>query len=148
MELMKRNNVTLVTTEFTADVLREYNLDEETSRQLHGIPVERMTRAHRLGVPIAFGSDLIMDFADMTRGEAALSLLDSFVESGVPPDAILYYLITEPARLLGMEDSRGSLAPGYYADIIATTENPLENINTLKDVRFVMKAGEIIKQHD
>ncbi|KPJ88333.1 MAG: hypothetical protein AMS18_13450 [Gemmatimonas sp. SG8_17] len=148
MELMKRNDVTLVTTEFTADVLREYNLDEETSRQLHGIPVERMTRAHRLGVPIAFGSDLIMDFDDMTRGEAALSLLDSFVESGVPPDAILYYMITEPARLLGMEDSRGSVAPGYYADIIATTDNPLENINTLKDVRFVMKAGEIIKQRD
>ena len=47
-----------------------------------------------------------------------------------------------------MEDSRGSLTPGYYADIIATADNPLENINTLKDVRFVMKEGEIVKHRD
>ncbi len=148
MELMKLNDVTLVTTEFTAEVLQEYNIDEETSRQMHLIPVERMERAHRLGVPIAFGSDLIMDFDHMTRGEAALSLLDSFVEAGVPPEAILYYMITEPARLLGMEGSRGAIAQGHHADIVATDSNPLDDIYTLKTVRFVMKEGVIIKHHD
>ncbi|MFG1691109.1 amidohydrolase family protein [Gemmatimonadota bacterium] len=148
MEVMKRNDVTLVTTEFTAEVLQEYNIDEETSRQMHLIPVERMVRAHRLGIRIAFGSDLIMDFDHMTRGEAAVSLLDSFVESGVPPESILYYMITEPARLLGMEGSRGAIDQGHFADIVATESNPLEDIHTLKSVRFVMKEGVIIKQHD
>jgi imidazolonepropionase-like amidohydrolase len=33
-----------------------------------------------------------------------------------------------------------------YADLIATTENPLDNINTLKSVSFVMKEGKVYKK--
>ena len=32
------------------------------------------------------------------------------------------------------------------ADIIATTANPLQDIRTVKDVRFVMKNGKVIRQ--
>ena len=34
---------------------------------------------------------------------------------------------------------------GKIADIVATDENPLENINTLEQVRFVMKEGIVYK---
>ena len=53
-------------------------------------------------------------------------------------------ITTNGAELLGLEQ-RGAIAPGYAADIIATPENPLDNILTLKDVRFVMKDGEVFK---
>jgi len=33
-----------------------------------------------------------------------------------------------------------------FADIIATPENPLDNIQTLKKVSFVMKNGKVVKQ--
>jgi len=50
------------------------------------------------------------------------------------------------ARLLDVDKQRGFLKQGMAADIIATPENPLENVQTLKKVSFVMKDGSIIKQ--
>jgi imidazolonepropionase-like amidohydrolase len=50
------------------------------------------------------------------------------------------------AKLMGVEKDRGELRVGKAADIIAVPENPLENINTLKKVEFVMKNGAVIKK--
>jgi imidazolonepropionase-like amidohydrolase len=55
-------------------------------------------------------------------------------------------MIPNAARLLGVDKVRGAIAPGQFADIIATPENPLENISTLKKVSFVMKNGKVFKQ--
>ena len=49
------------------------------------------------------------------------------------------------AELLGIEKSRGILEKNYWADIIALKNNPLENIDAIKNVHFVMKQGEVIK---
>ena len=48
------------------------------------------------------------------------------------------------ARLLGVENERGAIKPGLAADIIATAANPLDDIDALKEVSFVMKDGRII----
>jgi imidazolonepropionase-like amidohydrolase len=50
------------------------------------------------------------------------------------------------ADLLGKSDLFGSLRPGKYADIIAVSGDPLENIRILENVMFVMKEGKIYKQ--
>ena len=49
------------------------------------------------------------------------------------------------ARLLGMERERGAIAPGYYADIVATDANPLEKIDAVRRVSFVMKNGQVVR---
>jgi imidazolonepropionase-like amidohydrolase len=76
----------------------------------------------------------------------AISFIDSFVEAGVPAKETLKIITTNAAKLLGVEKQRGSIAPGMFADIIATPDNPLENIQTLKSVTFVIKNGKVIKQ--
>jgi imidazolonepropionase-like amidohydrolase len=50
------------------------------------------------------------------------------------------------ARLLGVEKERGAVRPGMAADLIATPANPLDNVNALKQVSFVMKDGLVIKK--
>ena len=50
------------------------------------------------------------------------------------------------ARLMGVDKVRGFLKEGMAADLIAVPENPIENINTLKSVSFVMKNGAVIKR--
>jgi imidazolonepropionase-like amidohydrolase len=47
--------------------------------------------------------------------------------------------------MLDMAKSRGNIKPQMRADIIAVPENPLENILTLREVKFVMKDGKVYK---
>ncbi len=49
------------------------------------------------------------------------------------------------ARMCGLEKQKGSLNKGLVADIIAVSENPIENFSVLKNVKFVMKGGDIYK---
>ncbi len=52
---------------------------------------------------------------------------------------------TTAAELLEWDGTTGAIAPGYFADIIATRGNPLDDISTLENVFFVMKNGVVYK---
>jgi imidazolonepropionase-like amidohydrolase len=60
-----------------------------------------------------------------------------------PMQAVQAATVTS-AELIGADD-RGRLAPGLLADIIAVPGDPSQDINSLQDVRFVMKDGRIHK---
>jgi imidazolonepropionase-like amidohydrolase len=137
LQLAKKNNVTLVGTEFTE---RLSNAEE------HKIWVDRLQRAYKIGVNMAFGTDVDVALPGETRGTLAIEYVRSWVDAGVPAADTLRAMTVNAARLLGVDKERGFLKPGMAADIIATAENPLDNIQTLRKVSFVMKDGAIIKQ--
>lgn len=145
LELAKRNNVVLVNTDFTEKAWLAYELPADVAKRFYDRGVDRLRRAHKIGVTLAFGSDLIFYAPDETRGTWTMSQLDVFVEAGIPPKDILRALVPNAARLLGVEKTRGAISAGQFADIIATPENPLDNISTLKRVNFVMKNGKVFK---
>jgi imidazolonepropionase-like amidohydrolase len=135
LELAKRNNVVLVGTDYLA-------LRDKAGRAKW---VDRLRRAFKVGVTMAYGTDVTDDVAGQTRGTEAMRGIEIWVEAGIPPRAILQAMTVNAARLLGVEKERGALRPGFAADIIATTGNPLEDINVLKRVSFVMKDGVRIR---
>jgi imidazolonepropionase-like amidohydrolase len=47
--------------------------------------------------------------------------------------------------LLNWQDNVGALEPGKYADLIAVEGDPLTDVTVLKQVKFVMKGGTIIR---
>jgi imidazolonepropionase-like amidohydrolase len=143
LELAKKNNVTLVGTEFTERIIKAMGSFIENE---HQVWVDRLKRAHRIGVNMAFGTDVDIELPGETRGTLSIEYIDSWVEAGVPPADTLRALTVNAARLLDVDKERGFLKPGMAADIIATPENPLDNIQTLKRVSFVMKDGAIVKQ--
>ena len=145
LELAKKNNVVLVSTDFTQKAWLAYDMPADLAKRFYDRSVDRLRRAHKIGVTLAFGSDLIFYAPDETRGTWTMSLIDVFVEAGIPPKDILRPLIPNAARLLGVEQQRGAISAGQFADIIATPENPLDNISTLKRVNFVMKNGKVFK---
>ena len=55
-------------------------------------------------------------------------------------DCYLIFGISDNLEIVGMRKNRRK-----QADIIAVKENPLENVSTLQDVRFVMKHGDVYK---
>lgn len=75
-----------------------------------------------------------------------LDYLAVWTAAGVPPADILKAMTTNVAELFRWQDRRGAIAAGQAADIIAMPENPLENIQALRKVNFVMKDGAVIKQ--
>jgi imidazolonepropionase-like amidohydrolase len=143
LELAKKNNVVLVGTDFTEQAARETTLRDPEA--FHATFVDRLKRAYKIGVTMAFGTDVIFALPGQTRGTLAMSFIDSFIEAGVAAKDILRVMTTNAARLLGVEKDRGAIKPGLAADIIAAPENPLDNILTLKQVGFVMKEGTVIK---
>lgn len=142
--LAKRSGVVLVSTDFTVEGLLANGLPEERARELHARRVERLRRAYKAGVVIVFGTDIMND-GQKSRGAQALEYLDSFTEAGVPPAEILRAMTTSAARLLGVENERGSIKPGMAADMIAVEGNPLDSIQVLKQASFVMREGVIYR---
>lgn len=137
LRLAKKNNVALVGTEFLAIYY------DKAGREIW---IDRLRRAHRIGVTLVYGTDVIDIVAGQTRGTQAISGIDPWIEAKIPPQAILQAMTANAARLLGVDKDRGFLRVGQAADIIATPDNPLEKIETLKRVTFVMKDGNVIKQ--
>ena len=145
LALAKQNKVVLVSTDFPEEHLIDLGWDAPAAKQKYAFRIERLRRAYQAGVTIVLGTDVMHDVQGRTRGALALDYIDGFVEAGIPPKAILRSMTTDAARLLGVEKERGSIKPGLAADIVAVPGNPLDNIDSLKQVTFVMKNGKVIK---
>jgi imidazolonepropionase-like amidohydrolase len=146
--LMKQKDIVLVSTDFPTKVLKAYGSEDENAKAFHNKLVIRLQKVYESGVKIAFGSDIMVDIYNESRGEVALSYIDSFVEAGIPAADILKIMTINAAKLLGIEKARSTIAQGMYCDLIATEDNPLENIQTLKNVSFVMKNGTVYKNNN
>jgi imidazolonepropionase-like amidohydrolase len=140
LELAKKNHVVLVGTDFTESAARESGFPD-----LHPVFVDRLKRAYQIGVTMAFGTDVITYVPGETRGTQAAEYVDSWVEAKVPAKDTLRAMTINAARLLGVDGERGTIKPGLAADIIATPENPLDNIQAVRKVSFVMKDGSVFK---
>jgi imidazolonepropionase-like amidohydrolase len=98
-------------------------------------------RAYRAGVKIAFGTDA----AVYPHGDNAKEFA-YMVEAGMPPLEAIRSATLSAASLLDQSDKLGSVEPGFAADIVAVSGDPLRDISVLQQVKFVMKAGVVYKQ--
>ena len=98
-------------------------------------------KAYKKGVKIAFGTDTGVS----PHGDNAKEFL-YMTEAGMPPMEAIRSATLTSAELLGISDRLGSIEAGKLADIIAVKDNPLEKIETLLEVAFVMKEGKVYKE--
>lgn len=144
--IAKANNVPVVPIPFTeteAKLGGNPGGNKETNQRWFIDPVQR---AHKAGVTLVWGPDVTYNTAEYPRGRVSIDTVDEWKMTGIPSLVILQALTTNPARLLGLADTRGWIRPGMRADIIAVRDNPLEKIETVKDVVFVMRFGKVYKR--
>jgi imidazolonepropionase-like amidohydrolase len=98
-------------------------------------------RAYKAGVKIAFGTDA----AVYPHGENAKEF-QYMVEGGMPPLEAIRSATLRAAELLDQAGRLGSIEPGYAADIVAVSGDPLTDITLLQKVTFVMKNGVVYKK--
>jgi imidazolonepropionase-like amidohydrolase len=142
---MKEKNIMLVGTDFPEEHFLAMGTSPERSAETAAQVIDRLKRAQAIGVTMAFGTDVILDMPDKTRGDMMLEYLDVWRAANIPHADILKAMTTNPAALMAIQDERGAIAVGQFADIIATSENPLNDIHALKGVNFVLKEGVVVK---
>ena len=103
---------------------------------------ESLSKAIAAGVKVAVGTDAPI----LPHGKNAFEVV-VMVERGMTPAQALRSATIVPAELIRMDDI-GQIQEGMHADLIAVAANPLDDIGTLENVSFVMKAGRVYKLVD
>lgn len=102
--------------------------------------IEMVQRAHAAGVPIAFGTDSGVSPHGVNAREFQL-----MVQAGMSEMEAIVAATVTAAEVLDRSDDLGTIEPGKRADLIATAGSPLENIEELLEIGFVMKDGTVYK---
>src|SRR5690242_17826327 len=101
--------------------------------------VAGMKSAFANGVKMAFSTDADYYVPGMTRGEVVINFLKSWKAAGIPDKEILKIMTSNGYKVCDISDRRGPIRAGFPADLIAVRGNPLEDIDALRAVVFVMK---------
>ena len=102
------------------------------------LPKRNLALAVRSGVRIAFGTDI--GEGDHAREFGLL------IANGMSPADALATATRNAAELIGASDRIGTIQAGHYADIVATTGDPVRNPAQFEHVDFVMKGGVVYRQ--
>ena len=68
------------------------------------------------------------------------------VEAGATPQQALRFGTSAAAELLGLGDEVGALEPGKRADLLAVAGDPTLDIQSLREVRLVLRDGVVVNR--
>jgi imidazolonepropionase-like amidohydrolase len=130
--------------------------DYRGSEQGQQHAADQLKSAWQKGVPITFSTD--MDYWNermknpngewMNRGDLTINFLRTWKAAGITAKDTLKALTMngyEAADVL--KDQRGPIKAGFYADIVGIEGDPLADIETVRNVQFVMKNGQVFKRN-
>ncbi len=132
------------------DFMREVGMPEarlEVLRREGERHLDWFSKAVRAGARPAVGTDMLpIDrpaSADVPIAE--VWEMELMVRAGLSPMEAIQAATLNAAELCQVADQVGTLETGKFADIIGTPADPSTDITALRDIRFVMKDGEIVR---
>ena len=102
------------------------------------LPIKNMPLALKSGVKIAYGTDL-------GEGDHAMEF-GLLIKAGMAPIDALMAATRNAADLIGAVDTIGAVTAGRFADLVATSRDPLADPAQFDRVIFVMKGGKVFRQ--
>jgi imidazolonepropionase-like amidohydrolase len=98
----------------------------------------RIIRAlHDAGIPIVAGTDKGVPGVSVARE------IELYVEAGLSPLEAIRAASAVPARVMGLANESGTIAPGLRADFIVVEGNPLQRISDIRNVSLVSTNGRL-----
>ncbi|CAM3794040.1 MULTISPECIES: metal-dependent hydrolase family protein [Pseudoalteromonas] len=149
IKLFKKHNAYLVPTllagqTVSQEVLSNPHLPVAIANKVRAV-VPQVEASFKLAlknnINIAFGTD-----SGVSRHGNNADEFQWLVKYGMTEKQAIRSATIDAAKLLGQQDKLGQLSVGKQADIISVNGSPLDDISTLKNVQFVMKAGQVYKQ--
>ena len=112
----------------------------EHDRELGEMHRQNFRKAVKAGVKLSFGTDAgVCDYGTAGKQFAFM------VKYGMTPMQAIQAATSSAADLIGRSGQIGSIKPGKYADVVAVSGDPLQDIHLLENVQFVMKEGTVYK---
>jgi imidazolonepropionase-like amidohydrolase len=138
--LMRERGVAFCPTLAAMDSITRYRGWDGTSPEPEFLARKRVSFAAALasGVTIANGSDVGV----FHHGENAREI-ELLVEYGMTPQAALEAATSVAGAVL--DAPVGTIAPGALADLVAVGGDPTQHVGALRDVRFVMRGGDVVR---
>ncbi|MFL6386863.1 MAG: amidohydrolase family protein [Terriglobales bacterium] len=118
--------------------LPQENVEKE--KKIGKLQRENFERAVKGGAKMAFGTDAGV----YPHGDNAKQFF-YMVKFGMTPAQAIRAATSNAADLIGRAKDVGTLEAGKFADVIAVTDDPLQNVRALENVGFVMKGGVVAK---
>jgi len=147
IDLFLKHGTYLVPTLSIGKWFLEFNEDSEALSKAIAITKQyktqtetMLTKAMKAGVKVAVGTDLTG-----THPEYLANEFSELVRLGMTPMQAIKAGTSVASEALGREKEFGSVEVGKIADLIAIKGNPLADINALKQVKFVMIGGKVVK---
>lgn len=94
-------------------------------------------------IPVVLGNDVGCPWITQYDFWRELYYFHKYV--GVSNSFAIYTATKRSAELAGIGAITGSIEAGKYADMIVTSENPLENLQALRNLNMVIAKGTIIE---
>jgi len=116
----------------------------EKAKQVLENHEKNFKKAMKLGVKICFGTDCGTPYDAHGTQAREFGLMVMF---GMEPVKTLLCATKVNSELLKWDDKLGTIEPGKLADIVAFDANPIENIEVMNNVSFVMKDGVVYKNN-
>lgn len=92
----------------------------------------------RAGVTIGTGTDI-------WQVPAAVHLeLEELVSAGLSPLEAIRAATGSAAKILGMEETLGTIQPGKWADLVVLDADPLSDIRNTRKIRTIVQAGRVV----
>ena len=100
---------------------------------------DTFNKAYKRGVKIAFGTDAGVQPHGTNWKEFVY-----MVKFGMPPMETIQSATISTAKMLDIDSTLGSIEVGKIADLIAVNGDPIQDINVMEKISFVMKEGKVI----
>jgi len=147
IRLAKERSVYLVMDIYNDDYLLgkaiEFGLPPENvekEKKIGRLQRENFEHAVKGGAKMAFGTDAGV----YPHGDNAKQFF-YMVKFGLTPAQAIQAATSNAADLIGRAKDVGTLEVGKFADVIAVTGDPLQDVRVLESVSFVMKGGTVVK---
>jgi imidazolonepropionase-like amidohydrolase len=144
---LKKNGTYIVPTLYLMDWNRENlakrNAPDYIVKKMQMVMAQgqnNLKKAFAAGLKVGFGTDAAVYPHGLNAHEFAV-----YVRLGMTPLQAIQTSTINDADLLGWSNQVGTIESGKWADIIAVDGDPLKDVTTLQNVKFVMKGGEVVK---
>ncbi len=131
---------------FRAGTETPISLVGHTTEASYTRSVAMLRNAWENKVPVTFSTDADYYVPGKTRGEVAIEFIETWKAARIPAPDILRAMTTTGYEVSETTTTRGPIKPGMWADLIAVPGNPLQSIDALRDVKFVLKNGMVFKK--